>query len=80
MSENVFNLGDAAVELGLLVFCLVVFAVFRKVAEGAGLLQMLRDLKLAGGLQIVQLLFELRQPDAGQLEFLCHRTTAFHDK
>jgi len=37
VGENIFNLGDAAIELGLLVLGFVVFAVLGEVAERTGL-------------------------------------------
>ena len=56
--DQVLHFGDAGVELALLGFRLVILAVFGEVAEGARFLDQLRDFLFAGGLEIVQLVFE----------------------
>ena len=71
MGENIFNLGDAAIKLGLLVLGLVVFAVLGEVAERTRLLDLLGDFLLAGRLQIKKLLLQLLEAVRTDLEFFC---------
>ena len=59
VGQDVLHLRDAGVELTLLVLGLVVLTVLGQVAEGAGLLDLVGDLLLPDGLQIVELLLEL---------------------
>ena len=74
MGENIFNLGDAAIKLGLLVLGFVVFAVLREVAERTRLLDLLGDFLFAGRLQIKKLLLQLLEAERTDLEFFCHFT------
>ena len=81
MGEDVLNLCDAAVELGLLVFGLVVFAVLREVAERPGLLDLLCYFLFAGRLQIKKLLLQLLEAERTDLEFFCHvYDRSFHNR
>ena len=72
VGKDVLDLGDAAVELGLLVLGLVVFAVFGKVAEGARLLDLLGYFLLTRRLQIKKFLLQLFEAERTDLEFFCH--------
>ena len=72
MGQDVLDLCDAAIQLGLLIFRFIIFTVLGKVAEGAGFLDLLRDFLLARGFQIIELFLELLQTFSGQLKFFCH--------
>ena len=72
MGKNILYLRNAAIELCLLIFCLVIFAVFRKIAKRACLFDLLGHVSFLGGFQIVQFFFQLFHPDAGQLIFFRH--------
>ena len=72
VGKDVLDLGDAAVELGLLVLGLVVFAVFGEVAEGARLLDLLGYFLLTRRLQIKKFLLQLFEAERTDLEFFCH--------
>ena len=74
MGKDVLDLGDAAVELGLLVLGLVVFAVFGEVAEGARLLDLLGDFLFAGRLQIKKFLLQFLETERTDFKFFCHFT------
>lgn len=75
--QNVLYLGDAAIELGLLVFRLVIFAVFREVAERTGLFDLLGDFLFARRFQIVQFLLQLLEAERADFEFFCHNSRSF---
>ena len=72
MGKDVLDLGDAAVELGLLVLGLVVFAVFGKVAVAAGDLYFLCDLDACGRFQLFQLFGQLILAGLGHLNGVYH--------
>ena len=72
VKQDLLQLGNAGVELALLVFRLVIFAVLAEVAEAAGLLDQLRHLVGTGGLAVIQFLFQLVIPSLAHFEFLCH--------
>ena len=80
MREDILDLCDAAIELGLLVFGLVVFAVFGQITERTRFLDLLGDLFFAGRLEIEQLLLELLEPQCADFEFLCHFYINLHGK
>jgi hypothetical protein len=56
---QILILGDFGIELALFGFRLVIFAVFGKVAEGAGLFDLLRNLFFSDCPHVVQLFFKL---------------------
>ena len=74
MGENVLDLGDTAIELGLLVLGLVIFAVLREVAERTGLLDLLGDFLFTGRLQIKKLLLQFLETERTDFKFFCHFT------
>lgn len=57
MEKNLLQLGDAGIELALLVFGLVILAVFGQVAEAAGLFNQFRNFIRAGRFAVVELFF-----------------------
>ena len=77
MEQNVLQLGNAGVELALLVFRLVIFAVLAEVAKAAGLLDQLRHLVGTGGLAVIQLLFQLVIASLTHFKFLSHAAHPF---
>ena len=77
MEQDVLQLGNAGVELALLVFGLVILAVFRQVTEASGLLDELCDLVGTGGLAVIQLLFQLVVPLLTHFEFFYHGIHSF---
>ena len=72
VGQNLVQLCDAGVELTLLVLCLVILAVFRQVAEGAGLLDEFRHFLFPDGFQVSELLLEFFQALRAESIFLCH--------
>ena len=74
VGENIFNLGDAAIKLGLLVLGFVIFAVLREVAERTRLLDLLGDFLFAGRLQIKKLLLQFLETERTDFKFFCHFT------
>ena len=70
--DQVFDLGDFGIQLALLGFCFVIFAVLRQIAEGTGFLDLLGNLLLADRLEVFKLLFQLFQT------LLAHSVTAFN--
>ena len=72
MLKHFLQLGNAGVQLALLVLGLVILAVLGQVAETPGHFDLLGHLVGAGGLQIVQFLLELQ--GAG----LTHSVFFFH--
>ena len=72
MGQDILDLGDAAIELRLLVFGLVVFTVLGKVAKGTRFLDLLGHFLFPSGFQIVQLSFQLLETIARDFIFLCH--------
>ena len=78
VGEDVLNLRNAGVELTLFVFRLIVLAILRQVAEGAGFFNHFRDFFFAGSVQIIQLILQSLQMALAQLKFFCHNAdTAF---
>ena len=77
MEQNVLQLGNAGVELALLVFRLVIFAVLGQVAEGTGFLDQFGHFLLADGLQIGELLFQFFQALGAESVFFRHGDTPF---
>ena len=73
VGQDILHFRNPSVELRLLVLRFVVFAVLRQVAEGTGLLDLLRHFLLAGGFQIIQLIFQLFQPGTGNLNLFRHK-------
>ena len=61
MRQNVLYLGDAAIELGLLVFGFIVFTVFGRVAEGARFLDLLGNFFFLCGVEVIQISLKLFQ-------------------
>ena len=59
MLDDLLKLGNAGIQLALLVLGFIVLGVLGQVAEGAGLLDLVGDLLLPDGLQIVELLLVL---------------------
>ena len=72
IGQNLLQLAHTGVELALLVFGLVVFAVLAEVAEPPGHFNLLRHLVGPGGLEIVQFLLQLLQALGGKLILLGH--------
>ena len=77
MGQDVLDLGNAAVELGLLVLGGIVLGVFGKVAVGTGFRDHGGDFPLPGGLQVVELLLQVGKPQACNLIFLSHIQKSF---
>ena len=80
VGQNVLDLGDTAVELGLLVLGGVVLGVFGQVAVGAGFGDHGGDFALTGGFQVIQFLFQVGKTQTGDLKFFCHIQNPFSDK
>ena len=80
VGQNVLDLGDAAVELGLLVLGGIVLGVFGQVAVGAGFGDHGGDFALTGGFQVIQFLFQVGKTQTGDLKFFCHIQNPFSDK
>ena len=72
VSQNVLDLGDTAIQLGLLVLGGIVLGVFGQVAVGAGFGDHGRNFPFTGGLQIIQLFLQIGKAGTGDLKFLCH--------
>ena len=72
MEQNVLQLGDAGVELALLVLRLIVFAVLAQVAEAARLFDQLRDFFFTDGLEVGQLILQLLLARRAHLELFFH--------
>ena len=71
--EHGLKLGNSGFNLGLLVFGLVIFAVFRKVAERKGNLYFLRDLFSFDVFQLVKLVFIVFKTFGSKFDFFdCH--------
>ena len=77
MEKNLLQLGDAGIELALLVFGLVILAVFGQVAEAAGLFNQFRNFIRAGRFAVVELFFQLIIPSLAHFEFFHHAATSF---
>ena len=77
MEQNVLQLGNAGVELALLVFRLVIFAVLAEVAKAAGDLDLLRNLIAAGCLQIIQFLLKFLSARCAHFIFSFHTAVPF---
>ena len=80
VGQNVLNLGNTAVELGLLVLGGIVLGVFGQVAVGAGFGDHGGDFALTGGFQVIQFLFQVGKTQTGDLKFFCHIQNPFSDK
>ena len=78
MLQDHFQLGNAGIELALLVLCLIILAVFAEVAEAAGDLDLLRHLVGPGGLQIIQFLLQLVLASLAHFVFFFHFGCSFH--
>ena len=77
VEQDLLQLGNAGIELALLVFGLVIFAVLRQVAEAAGFLDELGDLVGPGGLAVVQLCLQLVISLLAHFEFFNHGYASF---
>ena len=75
--QNVLDLGNAAIELALLVLGGIVFGVFGQVTVGPSLSDHRRHFPLTGGLQIIQFFFQVCQTQACDLVFLSHISKSF---
>ena len=69
--KDLFKLGNLGVELALLGFRLVIFAVLGQVAEGTGYLYLLRYLSAARGFKVLQPLLVFLNAFFGKTNF-CH--------
>ena len=74
MTDRLLELGNLRLYLRLFIFRLVIFAVFREVAERTGLLDLLGDFLLAGRLQIKKLLLQFLETERTDFKFFCHFT------
>lgn len=79
MLEDVLQLGDTGIQLSLLIFRLIVLAVFGQVTEAAGNLDLLGNLVCAGGLIVFQFLFQFLIARRAHAEFIrsCHSYRSF---
>ena len=75
--QDHFQLGNAGIELALLVLCLIILAVFAEVAEAAGDLDLLRHLVGPGGLQIIQFLLKFLSARCAHFIFSFHTAVPF---
>ena len=80
MGQNVLNLGNASVELGLFVLGGIVLGIFGQVAVGAGFGDHRRDFPFTGGFQVIQFLLQVGKTQACNLIFLCHIQNPFSEK
>lgn len=56
--KHYFKVGNACFNNGLLVFCFIIFAVFRKVAKGTGNTNFIGNLLAANGFKLNKLIFQ----------------------
>ena len=75
MEQDILQLGNAGIQLALLVFGLVVFAVLAQVTEAASLFDLIGNLIGTGGLAVIQLAFQLVIPLLAHFEFFNHART-----
>ena len=76
--EELFELGDAGLNVALLILCSIVFSVLGEVALRAGLLELRRDFLAAVDLEILQLILVLAKTFVGQNGFLYIFVRCFH--
>src|SRR5260370_31829295 len=69
VADHRFEFEDASFDKGLLLLRILVFGVFRHIAEFFGLPNALVDLAAMHGLEVVELVFELLQTITGQNDF-----------
>ena len=77
MLQDLLQLGDAGIQLALLVLGLIVLAVLAEVAEAAGDLDLLSHLVGAGGLQVIQFLLQLLGAGSTHFVFFFHVNDPF---